>query len=616
MATFRPFRRCALHAAIVASLACLAAPGAFAQGAAPPLLKPSVNAAALKPADSPARLLAQLSERYYEERSRFEPIDATYLGDNRFDDLLPMTLMPAVRARQFAMLHDVLDSLGRIDRSKLDPLDLTTFDCLAYEVNAKLRFEPFRDHLLPMNHMDSVPVVLANFASGDGSQPIATVAEYGMFLKRLAALPQWNEAAIANMRTGMRQGIVLPRELVQTLIPQIRALADASAANSAFTAPIRRLPASFSAGEKARMKGGYLDTVQGRVLPSLRKLAAFLETEYLPGARASAGWGALPEGGNWYRVWVAAQTTSALSPDEIHRIGLAEMARINTELARLAPRVGYSGKPQALPRWLAEQPSSRPYKTDQDVLEAYRKLNARITPLLPKLFATLPKAPLEIRAEPPLSRDTASDHYTGAALDGSRPGIYWAVIPDPARYGNTRMTSLFLHEGQPGHHFQLSKQQELPVPKVRKLGGNNAYVEGWALYAETLGHEMGLYQDPNAYAGHLMLDMVRAARLVVDTGLHAKGWTREQTIRFLVDEAGNSEEDARNATERYMAMPAQALGYKIGALKIMELRQRAQAALGDKFSLAQFHDAVLAEGALPLALLETRINSWIARQAR
>jgi uncharacterized protein (DUF885 family) len=190
------------------------------------------------------------------------------------------------------------------------------------------------------------------------------------------------------------------------------------------------------------------------------------------------------------------------------------------------------------------------------------------------------------------------------------------VIPDATRYGNTTMTSLFLHEGQPGHHFQLSKQQELPIPKFRKYGGNNAYVEGWALYAETLGKEMGLYEDPNAYAGHLMLDMVRAARLVVDTGLHSKGWTREQTIAFLVEQTGTTEAIARNATERYMAWPGQALGYKIGALKIMELRQRAATALGPKFNLAQFHDAVLAEGALPLALLETHINDWIARQAK
>jgi uncharacterized protein (DUF885 family) len=352
------------------------------------------------------------------------------------------------------------------------------------------------------------------------------------------------------------------------------------------------------------------------VLPSLRKLAAFIETEYLPAARPTAGWGSLPGGANWYRAWVKAQTTTDLAPEEIHRIGLAEMARIHAEYAKLGPKFGYTGTPVGLPAWLAAQASTHPFKTEAQVLQAYRELNERIMPRLPQLFATMPKAPLEIRPEPELSRATASDHYTLAAADGSRPGIFWAVIPDAARYGSTAMTSLFLHEGQPGHHFQLSKQQELPVPKFRKYGGNNAYVEGWALYAETLGKEMGLYEDPNAYAGHLMLDMVRAARLVVDTGLHAQGWTREQTITFLVEQTGIGEAGARNATERYMAWPGQALGYKIGALKIMELRQRAATALGPKFNLAQFHDAVLAEGALPLALLENRINDWIVRQAK
>jgi uncharacterized protein (DUF885 family) len=476
--------------------------------------------------------------------------------------------------------------------------------------------EPFKDHLLPMNHMDSVPVVLANFGGGEGSQPIATVAQYEAYLKRISALPQWVDAAIANMRVGMREKIVLPKALVLATLPQIKSLAAASVATSDFATPIRKLPASFSAGDQARLKGAYMLAVSTKVLPSLRKLAAFLENDYLPVTRETAGWSALPGGAQWYQNWVAVQTTSSMTPDQIHRIGLAEVARINAELAKLAPQLGYQGAPSALPRWLAQQPKYRPFKTEEDVLQAYRELNARILPKLRQLFATLPQAPLELRAEPPLSRDTASDHYTGAAADGSRPGIFWAVIPDPSAYATTKMVALFLHEGNPGHHFQLSKQQELPVPKFRKFGGNNAYVEGWALYAETLGRELGLYDDPNAYAGFLMLDMRRAARLVVDTGLHAKGWTREQTIKYLVEEAGHTQDDAVNATERYMAWPGQALGYKVGALKILELRQRAAAALGPKFSLARFHDAVLAEGTLPLGLLENRIDAWIAQQAK
>lgn len=595
-------------AACISALMMAAPAQAQAQSAAP------VAKVAAKP--TPSQKLAVLAERYYEANARFEPVTATVFGDNRFDDLLPMTITPAMRARVFALYQEVREELMGIDRSKLGPDEQTTFDLLGYEVGTRLRFEAFQDHLLPMSHMDSLPVVLANFGSGNGSQPIGTVAEYDAYLKRIAALPQWIEAAMVNMREGMRQKIVLPRALVVSLLPQLKSLAATAPEASTYYSPVTRMPASFSAAQQQRLKGEYARVVSERVQPALRKLAAFVENDYLPAARATSGWGTLPNGSQWYLAWVASHTTTTLTPDEIHRIGLAEMARINGEFAKLAPKLGYTGKPSGLAQWLVAQPAYRPYKTEEAVLQGYRDLNAAILPKLPQLFATLPKAPMEIRAEPALSKATASDHYTLAAADGSRPGIFWAVVNDPAAYGTTTMTSLLLHEAYPGHHLQLSRQQELPVPKFRKFGLINAYSEGWGLYAETLGHELGLYGDPNAYAGHLMLDMRRAARLVVDTGLHAKGWSREQTIAFLMDEAGDTEAAARNATERYMAWPGQALGYKIGALKIMALRQRAAAALGPAFSLARFHDLVLENGPLPLALLEAKVNAWIAASAK
>jgi uncharacterized protein (DUF885 family) len=600
-----------LAAAVSGALCAAGASGpALAQGpaAAPAAVTPT-------PQLSAARRLADLSERFYEARSRFDPISATYMGDNRFDHLLPMTIVPGVRARQIAMLHDTRDELMRVDRSKLAAADTTTFDLLLYIVNDELRFAPFKDHLLPMTHMDSMPVMLANFGSGQGSQPLTTVAEFEAYHKRVAALPDWIDAAVANMRQGMREKIVLPRALVTSLLPQIQALAAATPAASAFNAA-SHMPSTFTAGEQARLKGIYFNTVAGEVLPALKRLAGFLEHDYYPAARDTAGWGALPDGAQWYRACAASSTTTSMSPDEIHGIGLAEVARINGELAKLAKRVGYSGKPAQLPGYLSAQAKYRPFSSEAQVLQSYRDLNARILPKLPQLFGSLPKAALEIRAEPPLSRATASDHYTRGADDGSRPGVFWAVIPDPAAYPTTAMASLLLHEGQPGHHFQLSRQQELDVPKFRKSALIGAYAEGWALYAETLGKELGLYDDPNAYAGHLRMEMLRAARLVVDTGLHAKGWTREQTIRYLVDESGETEARATNATERYMAWPGQALSYKVGALKIMQLRQRAAAALGPKFNLARFHDAVLAEGSLPLELLEVRIERWIAHAAQ
>jgi uncharacterized protein (DUF885 family) len=274
--------------------------------------------------------------------------------------------------------------------------------------------------------------------------------------------------------------------------------------------------------------------------------------------------------------------------------------------------MGYNGPASGLPAWVSEQAKYKPFKTEGEIIDVYRKLNAQLQTKLPALFSLRPKTPLDLRLEPELSRATASDHYTPPAADGSRPGVFWSVVNDPTQYGSPGMVTLFLHEGQPGHHFHIALMQELGLPDFRKFGGNNAFTEGWALYAETLGTEMGLYDKPEDWFGHLNDEMLRAVRLVVDTGMHAKGWTREQSIRYMRETLGYPEALARSETERYMAWPGQALGYKIGALKIQELRARAERELGPKFSLPKFHEIVLGEGTLPLALLEKKVDRWIA----
>ena len=274
--------------------------------------------------------------------------------------------------------------------------------------------------------------------------------------------------------------------------------------------------------------------------------------------------------------------------------------------------MGYTGPANGLPNWVAGQPRFKPFTSEQQVLDVYRKLDAQLRIKLPTMFTLMPKAPLDVRLEPELSRETASDHYSAPAADGSRPGVFWAVVNDPKDYGSTGMTTLFLHEGQPGHHFHIALLQELGLPNYRKFGGNNAFTEGWALYAETLGKEMGLFDKPEDYFGHLNDEMLRAVRLVVDTGMHSQGWTREQAIAYMRETLGYSEQEAKNQVERYMVWPGQALGYKIGSLKIVELRQRAQAALGSKFSLPAFHAVVLGDGTMPLSLLEAKVDRWIA----
>ncbi|MFY9514013.1 MAG: DUF885 domain-containing protein, partial [Rubrivivax sp.] len=359
----------------------------------------------------------------------------------------------------------------------------------------------------------------------------------------------------------------------------------------------------------------YQATVQGRIVPALRRLLQVIEHEALPAARDSAGYGALPDGAAWYRRLVRDQTTTELEPEAVHALGLQEVARIETELARVAPRLGYGGDARGLLTWVRSNPAFLPFRSDEQVLQRYREIQARAAAALPQLFGRLPKAPLEIRPEPALTKATASDHYALPADDGSRPGIYWAVIDDPVAYDATGMVALFLHEALPGHHLQMALQQEMhTLPAFRRRAWINAFGEGWALYAETLGQEMGLYEDPAAWVGELRMEIMRAARLVVDTGLHAKGWSREQAMAYWMDKVGATEAQAKNQIERYMAWPAQALGYKIGALKIQALRERARQRLGPRFRLADFHDAVLGQGSLPLSVLEAQIERWIARQ--
>lgn len=553
-----------------------------------------------------------LADQYYDAVARFEPIGATENGDGRFDDQIGMAIAPAVRVRQFALYHGFQRRLQAIARASLSPKAQISYDILDYELASALSFEKFPEHLLPINQMDSMPVTLANYASGQAGQSLTSVKGYKAYLNRLNQLPAWIDQAIANMREGMRQGVVQPKAAMQSALPQFKQLVSATPEASIFYTPIKNLPATFSAADKKSLTRAYRASIDSKLAPALARLAAFLENDYIPAARTSTGWSALPGGMDWYLARVASQTTTTMTPEEIHATGLKEVARIQREFAIVGPKMGYDGPANGLPNWVSAQDKFRPFTTEQQVIDVYRKLDAQLRTKLPKLFTLMPKAPLDLRLEPELSRATASDHYTAPAADGSRPGVFWSVVNDPKQYGSTGMVTLFLHEGQPGHHFHIALLQELNLPNFRKFGGNNAFTEGWALYAETLGKEMGLFDKPEDYFGHLNDEMLRAVRLVVDTGMHAKGWTREQSIQYMRDTLGYTDALAKSETERYMVWPAQALGYKIGSLKIAALRARASAALGEKFSLPAFHQVVLGDGTLPLSLLEAKVDRWIA----
>jgi uncharacterized protein (DUF885 family) len=588
-------------AALIASAPALAA----GQAAAPATKQAAANPQA-------GKALNKLADEYYDAIARFDPVSASESGDNRFIDQIGMTISPQERAKQFARYKAFQKRLHAIKRDSLGQRDQTSYDILDYELATALRFEPFPEYLLPVSQMDSMPVTLANYASGQGAQPLSSVKDYRAYASRLAQLGPWIDQAIANMREGVKRGVTYPKSVMTSALPQFKQLVAATPEDSIYYSPVKSFPDGFSDADKRQLTKLYGDTIGGKLNPALARLATFLEKEYLPAARTSTGWDALPNGAAWYKVRVASQTTTSLTPEQIHEIGLKEVARIQGEYGRTGPKMGYNGPAAGLPAWVSQQAKYKPFKTDQEVIAVYRKLDAQLRTKLPSLFNLMPKSPLDLRLEPELSRATASDHYTPPAVDGSRPGVFWSVVNDPTQYGSTGMVTLFLHEGQPGHHFHIALVQELGLPNFRKFGGNNAFTEGWALYAETLGKDMGLFDKPEDYFGHLNDEMLRAARLVVDTGMHTKGWTREQGIKYFSETLGYSEADSRAQIERYMVWPGQALGYKIGALKIVELRRRAESALGDRFDIRKFHDIVLGEGTLPLSLLEAKVDRWIA----
>lgn len=582
------------------------APASFAQA--------SAGAAAL-PKVSEGEKLAAIAERYFQDKLVLNPLEGSQVtGDAKYEGELAIDIGPVHRVKQRALYQRVQREQAALNVKLLSHADQLTRLLLEDEVKSRLDLLRFPDDLLPIDQYGGLPVSVAQFGSGQNIQPLKTVANYWNYLKRLDKLPAWADQAIVNMRAGVERGVVQPKVLIERALPSLQALTEKDLGKSTFNLAIRNMPAAFSAADREKLAAAYRESIESRLVPAMSRLVDFLEKQYLPKCRTSSGIDALPNGKAWYEFMVRYYTTTKLKPDEIHAIGLKEVARIRGEMEKVKTAYKFKGTLSEFFIWHEALPENHPFKTEQEVLDAYAGLNKKILAKLPDLFGRAPKAPLEIRAEPELTRATASDHYSPPPADGSRPGVFYAVIEDATKYSNTGMATLFLHEGQPGHHYHIALQQELPLPKFRQHGGTTAYTEGWALYAETLGREMGLYEDPNAYLGHLSDELLRAVRLVTDTGLHTKGWTREKTIQYMMDTQGYSESESRRATERYMAWPAQALAYKIGSLKIQELRERAKAKLGARFSLKDYHDLVLSDGALPLHLLDAKVDSWIAAQ--
>ena len=573
------------------------------------------GAAAAAPASAESVKLQRVFDDYFEEYLQLNPILATSIGDPRYNDRFVVSISPAGRAADEKLVRDYLVRIGTVDRSRLAGQDLLSYEVFKSAREREIGRFRFPDQLIPLNQFYSVPNSFAQLGSGNGLQPFKTAKDYDDFLKRVDGFAAWIDQAIVNMREGVARGYTLPQVLAERVLPQLDAHIVARPEDSLYWGPVRNLPADFSTADRERLTAAYRAAIETKIVPSYRKLRDFMRDDYLPKCRTSVGLDALPDGKAWYEYRVREITTTNYTPAQIHEIGLREVARIRGEMLGVMTTVGFEGSLDDFFKYL--NTDARFTFTDRDALIAgYDAIRTRVDPQLPKLFEILPKADYEVRAvEPFREKSAAGGQYQAASADGSRPGIFYANAYDLTARPNWAMEALSLHEANPGHHFQISIQREQTgLPKFRRFGGYTAYSEGWALYAESLGPDLGMYADPYQYFGRLEGELFRAIRLVVDTGLHSRGWTRQQVLDYIVANSATSEARRVAETERYIAIPGQALAYKIGQLAISALRARAEKELGPKFDVRKFHTVILVDGALPLDVLEAKVDRWIAAQ--
>jgi uncharacterized protein (DUF885 family) len=556
--------------------------------------------------------LHRIVDDYFEEMLRRNPIIATYVGDPRYNDRLANDISPRHVADMVALHRRYLDAAKKLDTSKLSAQSRLTYSIFARECNEAIEGAQFPSYLMPIDQMGGLPANFAELGAGENAQPFNSVRDYENFLKRGVDFSAWVDQAIDNMRAGVKRGYVQPRVVMQKVVPQLEAMLVEDVTASLFYGPVKKFPAAISAADQKRLTAAYKTAIAQRIVPAYRRLRDFIRDEYLPHTRDTVAWTALPNGNSWYQFLSRHYTTTELSAAEIHRIGLSEVARIRGEMSKVQTKLGVPGDLAAFFKHL-ENDQSQYFESGEQLLAAHRALKAKIDAKLPTLFVDFPKADYEIReVEAFRAQSAAGAFYQPPSADGARSGIFYVNTFNLKAQPKFGMTTLSLHEASPGHHFQISIQQEIAdMPRFRRfLVGYTAYVEGWALYTESLGNEMALFDDPYQYFGHLNDEMLRAMRLVVDTGLHTANWSREQAIRYMLDNSYMAPSDAEAEVERYIATPGQALGYKIGQLRIRALRTQAEQALGSRFDVKQFHSQVLRDGPLPMDVLATKIDDW------
>jgi uncharacterized protein (DUF885 family) len=558
--------------------------------------------ACARPPVGPPPTLPTLVQAYDRDITPYFPFTASEAGLRQYDRVLANDIGPEYRHGLRALCARYRTDLNRIDPATLTGQERLTYEILAVRLDTCVAGYRFDWHLLPVNHVGQTwPSRFPIVGAGRANHPFKTVQNYEDFLGRVDGFVAWMDTAIANMRVGAERGITQPREVMARIVPQLDAQIVDDPTTSLFYEPIRNFPASFDEAARQRLTATYVEAIQGRIVPAYRRMRVFLQDEYLPRCRTSYGWSDLPRGRAWYAHAVHMATTTTLTPSEIYELGLAEVARIRAAMDALHAEIVAAGEPE-VPR----------YRTIEELLTSYAELRTQVDAAMPRLFGRFPRAGLEIRPIEPFRERTMPSSYEASAPDGSRPGVFYLNAADVRNASGAAVSrNLYLHEAVPGHHFQIALQREnTTLPGFRRFGGYTAFVEGWALYAESLGVELGVYPNRRDRLAMLAGELFRARRLVVDVGIHDKGWTRERALAYLGGPTpGNVLE-----VERYMVWPGQALSYKVGQLTISRLRRKAEATLGPAFEVRAFHDELLRDGAMPLSVLEAKMDRWLAGQ--
>jgi len=555
--------------------------------------------------------LRALFDATWQKELAADPLMANYLGDNRYNDQWTDMSAEAIERRH---QHDrsTLEALRAIPRTALSPAAQLDYDLFEREYTQRLASSPFKPYLYSINHQGGIQTLhevteLLQFR---------TTKDYEDWLVRLERVGTVIDQHIALLEQAAREGRTQPRVIMQRIPLQLAMQNVAKPEQSPFFEPFTRFPEEFDAATRARLSAAGRSAIERVVLPAYARFTKTFNEIYLPSTRASVGISETPQGRDFYRERIAYHTTlGSLTADEIHEIGLAEVRRIRAEMMAIKDKVGFKGSIQEFLTFLRTDPQFY-YKSSQELFEGYLAVSKKIDPNLVRLFGKLPRTPYGLRPIPMTSApNTTTAYYQGPATDGTRPGFYYVNLYRPEVRPKYEMEVLSIHEAVPGHHLQIALAiEQSEMPDFRRNASYTAFVEGWALYSESLGEELGLYQDPYSKFGQLTYDMWRAVRLVVDTGIHAKGWTREQAIAFFIDNAAKTEADIINEIDRYISWPGQALAYKIGQLRIQNLRREAESALGSRFNVRAFHDTVLETGAVPLDLMERHVRRWIAKE--